>query len=79
MGPTCKPVVALIRSHLGEACQYPLLTGSPAPKWIGCIEATDQKREGKIEDRMGAHTHKENLPWSKMVIHTKQHRESNRT
>ena len=28
---------------------------------------------------MGAHIHQENLPWGRMVIHAKQHRESKRT
>ena len=29
-----------------------MLTGSPVPIKIGCIEATEQKREGKIKDRI---------------------------
>ena len=47
--------------------QHPSQTETPAPISIGCNEATEQRRESKIEDRMGAHIRRENPLWNKMM------------
>ena len=46
--------------------------------WIGRSEAIGQKRKDKTMHRMGAHIHKENPPWSKVLRHARLLCESKR-
>ena len=77
MGPTGRHVASLNKNVIEHVRLTSFAVGVSCTNkdWQQRSHRTE-KKQGKIEDRMGRHIGQENLPWSKMMNHAKLNRES---